>query len=301
MPCVHPIPAYRERHGSITFTQPKACKGYTTDTAEPIFTATELHQLQLPCGTCIECRRAQARAWALRCTLEYSQHQRVAFTTLTYDDSHLPNTLQKRDLQLFLKRARQRLARSLPARQLRFFAAGEYGETTNRPHYHAILFGADKRDSALIQDTWALGFTSTEHATPASIAYTAGYCAKKLSDNYRRWWPEHMYERINYETGEVYRYQPPFLQMSRRPGIGGAARQFTNSWRDHAILNGAKLAVPRFLRKAWDELASPEQQEQLSYETYKRTALTDTSPQRLQAIEQIALAKQQLAAAKRKL
>lgn len=291
MPCVHPIPAYRDRaHGIIQLHHD--------------FNPTRIgsDSLQLPCGTCIECRRAQAKAWALRCTLEYSQHQRVAFTTLTYDDDHLPLTLRKRDLQLFLKRARQRLARNkTSARALRFFASGEYGETTNRPHYHAILFGADKRDSALIQDTWALGFTSTEHATPASIAYTAGYCAKKLTDNYRRWWPEHMYERINYETGEVYRYQPPFLQMSRRPGIGGAARQFTNSWRDHAILNGAKLAVPRFLRKAWDELASPEEQEQLSYETYKKTALTDTSPERLQALKQIALAKQQLAAAKRKL
>lgn len=225
--------------------------------------------------------------------LELHQHDNATFTTLTYDEEKKPPTLRKRDLQLFLKRFRKKMD---AARAIRFFAAGEYGEQTSRPHYHAILYGAKETDADLINTTWGMGHTKTVPATPATIAYTAGYSAKKIG-----WKHLAAEEQIDYSTGELYKWQPPFLQMSRRPGIGGQARQYTNSWRSHAVLNGTPQAVPRYLHDAWKQAATPEQIEQLAYETYKRTLTRDNTPERLKAAEQIAISKQTLQAERRTL
>lgn len=277
MACYHPLPAWRTQGGSVVLGK---------EPADSI-------PLQLPCGGCLGCRTASAKDWALRCQLELQNHESATFTTLTYDNEHQPPTLSKRHLQLFLKRLRKETG---PARPIRFFAAGEYGETNLRPHYHAILYGLHEGDKDLVQNVWGLGFTKSVNATPASIAYTAGYCAKKIG-----WVRETELERINYETGEIYKWQPPFIQMSRQPGIGGTARRHANSWRQYAIHNGAKIRVPRFLHEAWKQQATPEQKEELEYEKYKKSLTRHITKQQLQAQELIQKKHQELKAQKRKL
>ena len=108
--------------------------------------------LQVPCGQCIGCRIDRSRQWANRCMLELQYHDSAYFVTLTYDDLHVPKayypdpdtgeahqslTLCKRDFQLWMKRLRKRFSDD----KIRFFACGEYGGSTHRPHYHAIVFG----------------------------------------------------------------------------------------------------------------------------------------------------------------
>lgn len=257
--CIFPERGYLDRQGNF-HSREKA----------------DTHPIAVPCGGCIECRKAKARGWALRCTLEQRSHTKTAFTTLTYDDEHLPGTLSKRDLALWLKRIRKRLTRrarkrkgdrSQPIRRLRFFACGEYGETNHRPHYHAILYGADENDRMAIQETWGKGHTYTVNATPAAIAYVAGYAAKKYGDDN----PARPSTIIDEETGELlWEYQKPFLQMSRRPGIGANAKKYTASWREYAVLNGKKLQVPKFLHEAWKQTATQEEKEQLAEKKYQR-------------------------------
>lgn len=53
-------------------------------------------------------------------------------------------TLRKRDFQLFMKVLRRRTGQ-----KVRYFAAGEYGDKTFRPHYHAIIFGLHLDDLQL--------------------------------------------------------------------------------------------------------------------------------------------------------
>lgn len=277
--CFHPITAYRTTAGAVIIAKEPA----------------DAHPLSLPCGNCLGCRMAAARAWALRCQLELSDHRSATFTTLTYDDDHLPVTLSKRHLQLWLKRFRKKMA---PTGPVRFFASGEYGELNNRPHYHAILYGANAdRDRNLIQDTWAQGHTKTVDATPATIAYVAGYTAKKIG--FKR---KAAQEQVDQETGEVYTWEAPFIQMSRRPGIGGLARQHTASWRSHAVHNGAILPTPRFLHQAWKNTATQEDLETLEYEKQQhRKHKTPITKEGLKKQEQIAQAKQQQQTHTRKL
>lgn len=290
MPCVHPMPAWRTQAGIITF--------------DPRERAASREELQMPCGTCIGCNKSKAQAWALRCLLELQQHQSATFTTLTYEPGKEPTTgLSKRDLQLFLKRLRKKI-RKESARTIRFFAAGEYGEKTNRPHYHAILFSCNaEMDRMAIEKTWGKGHAYTVPVTHRAISYTAGYCAKKYEntiENKERW-------ETDYETGEYYlAYQPPFLQMSRGgkqgSGIGGAARKHTESWRDYAVLNGTRFPVPEYLHQAWEETATAEEIENREHEKYLRSLTKERMTQKnLEAQEQIERTKQKLKAERRKI
>ena len=79
------------------------------------------------------------------------------FLTLTYNDDNLPSDvgLHKDDLQRFFKRLRK----ALDTKKIRYFACGEYGDTTSRPHYHAIVFGLglNEIDKKYVTDAWPLG------------------------------------------------------------------------------------------------------------------------------------------------
>lgn len=102
--------------------------------------------ITLPCGRCIGCRLERSRKWAMRCVMEASLHDANSFITLTYDNDHVPSdmSLRPKDLQDFFKRLRKRIG--VP---IRYFACGEYGEHTQRPHYHAIIFGYQFEDREL--------------------------------------------------------------------------------------------------------------------------------------------------------
>lgn len=241
MPCAHAIPAVRysgSESGRLVLW-PSFVQLRKLGDSDQL--------LMLPCGSCVYCRSVRARSWAIRCGLEMQYHLECCWATLTYDDDHLPPTLSKRHLSLFLKRLRDRLK---PER-VRFFACGEYGETTWRPHYHAILFGTS--DAQAVRLSWPHGFSRVDPLSPAAISYVAGYCAKKLGA------VDEAEERIDRSTGEVYRYQPPFILMSRRPGIGGEARVHDKSWRRSAVWDGREVPVPRYLHEAWKASATPEE------------------------------------------
>lgn len=250
--------------------------------------------LLLPCSKCLDCRKAQAKAWALRCRLELQQHASAVFTTLTYDDEHLPATLTKRHVQLWLKRLRQRLWRSETARPLRFFYCGEYGSQSQRPHYHAILYGLTREDRPLIETTWGLGHVRTEPITKRRIGYCAGYTRKKYELHDLK--PD---RRVDPDTGEEYIWQPPYTDMSRNPGIGAHARQYTNSWRLFTTMDGHKMPVPRYYHEAWKKQATPQQLQELLDEKIKHQALKDTSIERLEAQAKITASKLKLDAEQR--
>lgn len=270
MACFHPFRAWRTKAGIKLHKEPPDGKF-----------------VQLPCGNCLGCRTARAQEWALRCQLELQDHAQAVFATLTYDDEHLPRTLQKEHVSAFLKSLRKRTKE-----KLRFFASGEYGERTQRAHYHSIIYGASLQDTGLIEKSWRHGHARVEPATPANIAYTAGYCSKKIG------YKQHGTERLDPATGELYDWQPPFVLMSRNPGIGASAKRYHNAWRLYAVKDGHKMTVPRYYKDYYRLNATPEELEQRENEIDKLNMRIRTREE-LNAAEEIAQARQRLQSEKR--
>lgn len=164
--------------------------------------------------------------------MELEYHSEAIFLTLTYDNDHLkyfegvqPETgeiintpgLVLEDLQKFIKDLRNHYR----DRKIRYFACGEYGDHTQRPHYHLIIFGYRPSDEKFfrrdrmfnyyvsdeLSKLWPYGLHVYAEVSWDSCAYTARYVTKKLyGDDAKR------YDDKNIKA--------PFCIMSTRPGIG---------------------------------------------------------------------------------
>ena len=146
-----------------------------------------LDSTPFPCGQCFPCRVNQSRVWTHRLLLEQTQHGESCFTTLTYNDANIPENgnLDKTHLQKFLKRLRKNVSH----KKLRFFAVGEYGAKSYRPHYHLALFGIGINHADTINSSWnsgeyagdQRGYTLTGDLNKDSARYMTGYISKKVT------------------------------------------------------------------------------------------------------------------------
>jgi hypothetical protein len=201
------------------------------------------------CGQCMPCRVNKRREWTTRIMLEACMHQASSFLTLTYDEENLPYwhydreqnlgvrsekpTLRPCDIGRFLKRLRKAVA----PKQVRYFSIGEYGDKSQRPHYHLAIFGLGEEYAETFQDCWKLGFTYTGSLTKDSAQYIAGYTTKKLTN------------KKNEETKEwLDGRSPEKSTMSLKPGLGVRAmdKLLENDWATLDILE--TLEVPNALK-----------------------------------------------------
>ena len=206
-----------------------------------------------PCGQCIGCRLEYARVWGARLAHEVAFLEECfgiysSFITLTYDEEHVPygGTLVKPHLQDFFKRFRWHLAQEEPPREIRYYAAGEYGSTCpshgvkdctlcgpiQRPHYHAIILGFDFPDkkclgyrdgyavyeSEFLAKLWKKGSHEIGSFSFDAGVYVASYMLAKFKGK-------------EYDVADYYcKYlpaidawmdlEPEFATMSLKPGIG---------------------------------------------------------------------------------
>lgn len=150
---------------------------------------TATQYMKVPCGKCVNCLSSKSRQWIFRLKQEMKVSSSAFFVTLTYADENLVwtssgiATLFKSDFQNFMKRLRKAHSKRnhIP---LRYFACGEYGSKTKRPHYHAIIFNADYD---LIEKAWSvdgepLGHVHIGTVTEDSIAYNTKYIMKVNSE-----------------------------------------------------------------------------------------------------------------------
>lgn len=168
---------------------------------EQVKTSKNGYQYTHPCGQCMACRIRRRQEWAMRIQSEALYHASSLFVTLTYTPENYPSngSLDKTHLQKFFKRLRKSL--SYP---IRYFACGEYGERTQRAHYHAVIFGMPLEDEKCVLEAWNLGYVLCSELTPARAEYVAKYTTKGLLS------------QSNSQDGRV----KEFALMSRRPGLG---------------------------------------------------------------------------------
>ena len=234
----------------------------------------------LPCGNCIGCRLEYSRQWAIRmlCELEDTKkygNGEACFLTLTYNNEHLPeknycydsdgveyispyHPLNKRDIQLFIKRLRKRFQ----TKKIRYYLCGEYGsdDNTKRPHYHLVLFGIDFHEDRKLHhikngfmyytsdevkklwtdpkdknaDTNSYGIHIITDVSFDTCAYVARYVTKKMRGE-------------DADVYDLYGIPCEFSLMSRRPGIG---RLYFDEHKediyeyDEIYMNGQKYRPP---------------------------------------------------------
>jgi hypothetical protein len=133
-------------------------------------------------------------------------HERCCFLTLTYNDENIPanGSLSRPHLQKFIKDVKNDLRKfGLP--QLRYFAVGEYGEKTERPHYHLNVFGYGRELAPFIEDRWRFGYHQIGDFNYKTAQYVAKYVVKGLT------WKGH--RRLAGRAAE-------FQTCSKHPAIG---------------------------------------------------------------------------------
>lgn len=247
VPCYSPLEGWRHRETN----------GFTMNTQ----VAQRDSPLTVPCGQCIGCRLERSRQWAIRNLHENQMHDYSCFITLTYDDDNLPygGTLVLDHFQKFMKRLRKAHGK------IRFFHCGEYGETTFRPHYHALIYGWKPDDptlfartdeynlysSGVLTDVWGYGHATFGDVTFDTAAYTSRYVTKKITGE-----PAASYYRyVDEDTGEIIDRKPPYATMSRRPGIGMPWLQKYGSeayTHDSVIMRGREMQPPKAYDRAFE-------------------------------------------------
>ena len=136
----------------------------------------------VPCGKCPSCRANERTEWIFRLKQEYKVSAFSLFVTLTYDNAHIPLdfSVNKRDVQLFLKRFRKRLGKI----KCRYYIVSEYGDHTHRPHYHGLFFFEQTFEDKKklyddITESWQNGFCDFGDVEEGSIVYCTKYCLKR--------------------------------------------------------------------------------------------------------------------------
>ena len=100
-----------------------------------------VQQVLVPCGHCVGCSSDISRDWSYRMLMEKEMSKNAWFLTLTYDDEHIPKNhqLSKEELDTFIKKLRN-FYYDLGLKDIRYYACGEYGSKSARPHYHMIVY-----------------------------------------------------------------------------------------------------------------------------------------------------------------
>lgn len=186
----------------------------------------------VPCGQCYQCRLQYSRVWANRCVCESitAADDSCFFLTLTYDNDHVDSiktpdghlSLNFYDLQNFMKRLRAYYDYHFGIKNIRFYAAGEYGDQNLRPHFHVLLYNCPIPDkeiiahnkfgdalytSDIINEQWGFGFTCIGELNWNTCAYTARYVMKKIKG-------------VDSEFYDKLGITPEAVRMSLKPGIG---------------------------------------------------------------------------------
>lgn len=197
----------------------------------------QLGRVEVPCGRCFECVKRRRNDWYVRCLIESGYRKFTYFGLLTY--AEVGQKLQKRDVQLFLKRLRSY------GYDFRYLIVGEYGEEKGRPHWHCLFFTDLPIAFNRIAQAWRGGFGKVENVA-GWIRFEPIRSARSI-----RYTVKYMYKYV----GQDARFE---MMVSKNPAIGKGFlnRQvlFLEKKSVDFSINGRLTAMPRYYkRKIFDD------------------------------------------------
>lgn len=202
---------------------------------------------EFDCGVCPECLKKRASRMMVRDVAEASCHKDNCMITLTYDsfiyddDGKIigervsDRSVDKRDVQLFVKRLRQHVWRRYK-RRIKYRVSAEYGKRTGRPHYHMLIFGFTFPDAVYFRDS-DRGNTIYQSAALTAL-WGQGICtvdSKHVNAQIARYVSK-------YTSKDHGRSVDTFSLCSQGIGIEKLYRDFNGS---HYMIDGVRYPIPR--------------------------------------------------------
>lgn len=222
--------------------------------------------ISFPCGKCYPCKARRVSGWGFRLLKEAERSDSALFVTLTYRNEAIKltknnyMTLDKRDVQLFFKSLRNHTYRypennKIWDRKIKYYAVGEYGEKSRRPHYHLIIFNAEYHH---IEAAWPHGDIHYGELSPASANYTLKYISKDASKKHANDDREPEFSLMSKRLGDNYLTDANkswHRQRSHNKNwdtAAGIPETNPNTERFYISLNDKKIAMPRYYKqKIW--------------------------------------------------
>lgn len=223
--------------------------------------------LLVPCGRCYYCRMQKRSAWVFRMMQELKFNPNCVFVTFTYNEDNIQAlrkrfdrykfkkwykilgadfesaTLSKEDCTELIQACQYNIKQLCGKKALvRYYITAEYGDTTNRPHFHGVFWFPKKIDyEEFFHKVWIYGNIDLQEVTPANINYIAKHQMKDCKGN--------LYQQ---------KFAPIFSRMTRYNG--GLGKDFLenevvkdyykqNRFNSYVILNNYKIPLPSFYRK----------------------------------------------------
>lgn len=180
------------------------------------------------CSRCPACLVKRRRIWTHRIMLEGSLWDHNAYVTLSYEDKYLTWTADGSSMTLVPLQLKKFLVHFRTKTQIafRYYGVGEYGDTSQRPHFHIALFNVPtcargrtlRRPGStrpmwreccsqcrLVGNVWGKGDVDLGRLENHSAQYVAGYVTKKMTGK---------------RDARLLGRYPEFARMSLKPGLG---------------------------------------------------------------------------------
>lgn len=192
------------------------------------------YQQEVPCGKCYECVKRRRNDWYIRCLIQSRTSRYTYFGLLTYAEVDMK--LDKRDVQLFLKRLRSY------GYEFSYLIAGEHGGRRDRPHWHCLFFANEMLSYARIAQAWRGGYETDQGRNKAG---------------WIRFEPIRSARSIRYTVKYIYKYDgvdPRFvLMVSKNPAIGKGflvhQAYFLGRKSADFRIDGKATAMPRYYKR----------------------------------------------------
>lgn len=188
----------------------------------------------VPCGKCVFCSVSRRSEWAVRLHYEGRKHYCKQFITLTYQEKFCPDKVRKYHLQNFFKRLRK------AGCVFKYYAVGEYGAETQRPHYHILMFGEVPRKA--IEQAWSFYSRKTKKFTPIGIVHIGSVTESSVM--YCLGYTVHGAKKGN---------KRPFTLMSK--GLGKSyltpamIAWHKSGWKNYTMIYEKKVKLPRYFKR----------------------------------------------------